>query len=186
MSRRVFRCARSRVRSRATGFSCPAKNTKEIKAMPFQKGQSGNPAGRPRGIVNRSTVLAQNLAIGICREHRGQDHRIGGAGRYGGPSRVHGPARTGDQAPAGCRGAAAYREAGRQRRSGREHCKTTHDRTPHCFPLIRTMDCATKACELAVQRAGGSAALNQRPEDALVSAAISSPAPTRAAAGCGG
>jgi hypothetical protein len=29
--------------------------------MPFQKGQSGNPAGRPRGIVNRATALAQNL-----------------------------------------------------------------------------------------------------------------------------
>ena len=29
--------------------------------MPFQKGQSGNPAGRPRGIVSRATALAQNL-----------------------------------------------------------------------------------------------------------------------------
>jgi hypothetical protein len=29
--------------------------------MPFQKGQSGNPAGRPRGALNRATVLAQNL-----------------------------------------------------------------------------------------------------------------------------
>ena len=29
--------------------------------MPFQKGQSGNPAGRPRGIVNRATALAQDL-----------------------------------------------------------------------------------------------------------------------------
>jgi F0F1-type ATP synthase gamma subunit len=34
---------------------------KEIKAMPFQKGESGNPAGRPRGVLNRATVLAQNL-----------------------------------------------------------------------------------------------------------------------------
>jgi hypothetical protein len=33
----------------------------EIKAMPFQKGESGNPAGRPRGIVNRATALTQNL-----------------------------------------------------------------------------------------------------------------------------
>jgi F0F1-type ATP synthase gamma subunit len=29
--------------------------------MPFQKGQSGNPAGRPRGIVSRATALAQTL-----------------------------------------------------------------------------------------------------------------------------
>lgn len=29
--------------------------------MPFQKGQSGNPAGRPRGALNRATALAQNL-----------------------------------------------------------------------------------------------------------------------------
>src|SRR5207244_4944273 len=53
-----------RVRPRAAGFSCLQKkqeNTEEIKAMPFQKGQSGNPAGRPRGIVNRATALAQNL-----------------------------------------------------------------------------------------------------------------------------
>ena len=52
------------VRPRTAGFSCLQKkqeNTEEIKAMPFQKGQSGNPAGRPRGIVNRATVLAQNL-----------------------------------------------------------------------------------------------------------------------------
>src|SRR5262245_63243153 len=53
-----------RVRPRAAGFSCLQKkkeNTEETKAMPFQKGQSGNPAGRPRGIVNRATALAQTL-----------------------------------------------------------------------------------------------------------------------------
>jgi len=29
--------------------------------MPFQKGQSGDPTGRPRGALNRATVLAQTL-----------------------------------------------------------------------------------------------------------------------------
>jgi hypothetical protein len=70
-----FFVARLRVWPRAAGFSCLQKkqeNTEEIKAMPFQKGQSGNPAGRPRGIVNRATALAQNLlserAEGIARK----------------------------------------------------------------------------------------------------------------------
>ncbi len=29
--------------------------------MQFQRGQSGNPSGRPRGALNRATVLAQEL-----------------------------------------------------------------------------------------------------------------------------
>jgi hypothetical protein len=51
------------VRPRAASFACLQKNRKiqELKTMPFQKGQSGNPAGRPRGALNRATVLAQTL-----------------------------------------------------------------------------------------------------------------------------
>jgi hypothetical protein len=29
--------------------------------MPFEKGQSGNPAGRPRGSRNRKTIMLQNM-----------------------------------------------------------------------------------------------------------------------------
>jgi hypothetical protein len=32
--------------------------------MPFEKGQSGNPAGRPRGSRNKSTILVENLLDG--------------------------------------------------------------------------------------------------------------------------
>jgi hypothetical protein len=31
--------------------------------MPFQKGESGNPAGRPRGARNRTTMLMQDLLV---------------------------------------------------------------------------------------------------------------------------
>ena len=34
------------------------------RGRPFQKGQSGNPAGRPRGCLNRSTRAAQRLLEG--------------------------------------------------------------------------------------------------------------------------
>jgi hypothetical protein len=53
----------ARVRPRPAAFACLQRNREiqELKAMPFQKGQSGNPSGRPRGALNRATVLAQTL-----------------------------------------------------------------------------------------------------------------------------
>jgi F0F1-type ATP synthase gamma subunit len=41
-------------------FAKKQENTGE-KVMSFQKGESGNPAGRPRGARNRATLLMQNL-----------------------------------------------------------------------------------------------------------------------------
>src|SRR5262249_50574648 len=58
-----FFVARPRLRPRAACFSFLQKNRKiqEKTAMRFQQGQSGNPSGRPRGALNRATVLAQEL-----------------------------------------------------------------------------------------------------------------------------
>src|SRR5262245_26723005 len=60
MPRRVFRCATACGRARRI-FCKKNRKIQENKAMRFQKGQSGNPAGRPRGALNHTTVLAQEL-----------------------------------------------------------------------------------------------------------------------------
>src|SRR5215472_4727030 len=41
-----------------------AKTAGKVRGKPFPKGQSGNPAGRPRGSVNRATRAAELLLDG--------------------------------------------------------------------------------------------------------------------------
>jgi hypothetical protein len=53
---------------RAARAACFSLATKETQVMQFQKGQSGNPAGRPRGSRNKTTVLMQNLLEGEAEE----------------------------------------------------------------------------------------------------------------------
>jgi hypothetical protein len=41
-----------------------ATTAKRVRGRPFAKGHSGNPGGRPRGSINRSTRAAQLLLDG--------------------------------------------------------------------------------------------------------------------------
>jgi hypothetical protein len=66
--------------------------TKEKEVMQFQKGQSGNPAGRPRGSRNKTTVLMQNLLDGEAEEIARKAIEMAKAG-YGCDPCVHGPSR---------------------------------------------------------------------------------------------
>jgi hypothetical protein len=54
-------------RATAPGFllrHARARPQQEEQPMPFQKGQSRNPAGRPRGSRNRPRARVQGLLIG--------------------------------------------------------------------------------------------------------------------------
>jgi hypothetical protein len=64
--------------------------------MPFQPGQSGNPAGRPRGARNNTTVLIEQLIEGDAEFIMRQAHRAGESGQSQGP----GPADAGTPAQA--------------------------------------------------------------------------------------
>src|SRR5262249_13509174 len=57
LPRRAFCCADAGLRPRGAHF--PANRKDDV--MPFEKGESGNPAGRPRGARNQATLLMQNL-----------------------------------------------------------------------------------------------------------------------------
>jgi hypothetical protein len=63
LPRRVFCCAAASaaVHGVVLVLQKEQENTEEITAMQFQKGESGNPAGRPRGARNRTTRLMQSL-----------------------------------------------------------------------------------------------------------------------------
>src|ERR1700692_1579738 len=42
----------------------PTPHTERTKTMPFQIGQSGNPAGRPRGARNKRTLALESIMDG--------------------------------------------------------------------------------------------------------------------------
>jgi len=54
------------------------------RGRPFEKGRSGNPAGRPRGSRNRSTLAAQALLEGEAEALDPQGCRTGPRRRSGG------------------------------------------------------------------------------------------------------
>jgi hypothetical protein len=58
-------------RATAPGFllrHARARPRQEEQPMPFQKGQSGNPAGRPRGSRNRPRARVQSLLEGKAED----------------------------------------------------------------------------------------------------------------------
>src|SRR2546430_9058442 len=86
--------------------------------MPFEKGESGNPAGRPRGSRNPDSAADGKFAELRGRGDRAQGGRDGNKRRYGGHSPVHGSPRASAKRGADRVRVATTREARRQRRGG--------------------------------------------------------------------
>ena len=51
------------------------KSTKKVIGRPFQKGQSGNPGGRPKGARDRRTVIWEALKV-IAKEKKASPEEI--------------------------------------------------------------------------------------------------------------
>ena len=62
--------ATSKTRTYQVGFAKPPIATR------FRKGQSGNPAGRPRGSKNISTILEQELEQRVVIRENGKQRRV--------------------------------------------------------------------------------------------------------------
>ena len=117
-------------RATAPGFllrHARARPQQEEQPMPFQKGQSGNPAGRPRGSRNRPRARAKPAGReggGCCA----QSHRDGASRQHSRITHVYGPHRAGAKIRARQLRASAARESRRYGKSDGDDCGGGSDR----------------------------------------------------------